>query len=574
VKYIQKNSGNGPLEYRRSFPAALRGSIPGSPSQLKRSLKAASLDQPGAMQRYSGLNAEYDRIVAAAIKTRDCTYDTLDASQIASLVAVFERDWRTAADVTRWHGTEDRKDRQNEGINWFLDDFRNWQADGDKEEVLNHWQESATALLEGRGLVLDPVDATSLERLCIALNGAAIGVCEAIERGTQHEGLDQPLIAPPASQSPPSKHQPDGEGFGELVARLIGLDHLAISPSVQQETRTALRFFEEAFGKVAVTEISRKMVSDWMALLAKRPAQLPRPERHLPLREIVKRYEDRADVPRLAPQTFQGRVTCLAKRWDQLKQVGWVSLAPGADPNPFRGHPMARKTAPKTTKGMSQTELAQMFALPIFTAGERPKGGKGEACYWLPLILLMTGARPEEVAQMLVSDIWQDASDIWMLRYTDTGVHPEKGQQTLKTDGERSGRRNLPVPERLLDLGLLKYHSHLKAAGELALFPALRTKGKRNLLFSAFGDWWSPYVRAAGVLPKGRRAARELRHVWATAAREAQVPKDAMEYVMGHSDGSGNSNSDYGDRQALGEYMHKVDPKGPDWSKVIAWKPR
>jgi len=572
VKYIQKNSGNGPLEYRRSFPAALRSSIPGSPSQLKRSLKATSLDQPGAMQKYSDLNAEYDRIVAAAIKARDCTYDTLDASQIASLVEVFERDWRTAADTTRWHETEDRKDRQNEGVNWFLEDFRQWQVVGDKEEALNHWQVSATALLEGRGLVLDPMDYRTLERLCIALNGAAIRICEAIERGTQHEGLDQPLPLTPTVQHQLLHRQPDGESFGEMVERLLELKHLAISPSVQQETRTALRFFKEAFGNIAASEITRTKVTEWMGLLAQRPSQLSKAEQRLPLRELAKRYEGRTDIARLAPQTFQGRVIGLAKRWDELAAVGWISQSPGAAPNPFRGHPMARKTAPKSAKGMSQTELAQMFALPIFTAGERPKGGKGEACYWLPLILLMTGARPEEVAQLLVSDIWQDASGTWMLRYTDEGFHPEKGQQTLKTDGSLSGRRDLPVPKRLLDLGLLKYHSHVKAAGELALFPALRTKGKRGLLFSAFGDWWSPYVRAAGVLPKGRRAARELRHVWATAAREAEVPRDAMEYIMGHSGNGGNSQWAYGRLEPLGKFLDLVDPQGPDWSKVIPWK--
>lgn len=37
-------------------------------------------------------------------------------------------------------------------------------------------------------------------------------------------------------------------------------------------------------------------------------------------------------------------------------------------------------------------ELQAIFASPVYANGERPKGGKGEAAYWLPLLGLFTGA--------------------------------------------------------------------------------------------------------------------------------------------------------------------------------------
>jgi hypothetical protein len=42
-------------------------------------------------------------------------------------------------------------------------------------------------------------------------------------------------------------------------------------------------------------------------------------------------------------------------------------------------------------------ELKTLLASPVFTKGERPKGGKGDAAFWLPLLGLFTGARRGEL---------------------------------------------------------------------------------------------------------------------------------------------------------------------------------
>src|SRR3546814_13147439 len=59
-------------------------------------------------------------------------------------------------------------------------------------------------------------------------------------------------------------------------------------------------------------------------------------------------------------------------------------------------------------RDFSVAELQTIFSLPVFTRGERPPHGRGEASYWLPLLLLWTGGRPEEIAQLMVSDFFND----------------------------------------------------------------------------------------------------------------------------------------------------------------------
>jgi integrase len=221
---------------------------------------------------------------------------------------------------------------------------------------------------------------------------------------------------------------------------------------------------------------------------------------------------------------------------------------------------------------MSLDELHAIFSLPIFTRHELPKRGRGWASYWMPLLMLWTGARPEEAAQLMVDDFTEDAKGRWQLRITDEGTHPAKGKRTLKTTKKGTGRRTFPVPKALLDLNLIGYVDHLRASGETALFPALTTKGKRGLLFTVWGEWWSIHLREKGIMPppgQGRRASRELRHNWPTAARASKLPEDVREYVMGH--GAMKTSRNYGSEKSLGEWMDLLRFDGLDLSGVMPW---
>jgi len=220
--------------------------------------------------------------------------------------------------------------------------------------------------------------------------------------------------------------------------------------------------------------------------------------------------------------------------------------------------------------------------MPPYKDGARPVRGRGETIYWLPLIALYTGARPEEVAQLLVADIFQHRSDgRWVIRFTDEGVHPIKGPQTLKTERTETGARTFPVPRALLDLGLPDYLAHLQGSGELALFPLLRRKNRRPGIYDSFGGWFGEYVYEQGVLPRdaGRKPVREFRHTWSTAARSSGIYREAMEFIQGHTAQGGSSSEEYGDRRALGNQIDKlkiIDMHGEEVdivSFVPRWKP-
>src|SRR5207302_3256900 len=112
----------------------------------------------------------------------------------------------------------------------------------------------------------------------------------------------------------------------------------------------------------------------------------------------------------------------------------------------------------------------------------------------------------------------------------------------------------------LLKLGFIHYVEHTAASGERALFPELRPNGRRNYLHSQWATWWGSHLRTAGILPPpsashARKPVREFRDVWATAARASRLPREVMEYIMGHSPAGATSNEKYGDKEPLGEQI-------------------
>jgi integrase len=105
----------------------------------------------------------------------------------------------------------------------------------------------------------------------------------------------------------------------------------------------------------------------------------------------------------------------------------------------------------------------------------------------------------------------------------------------------------------------------------VALFPALRTKGKRDELWASFGAWWGRYLRRHAAQPKSKRPAREFRPTWATIARECGVALEAQQYLMGHAPASGDMNARYGSREPLSREMHKLSFDGWGLDKVCGW---
>lgn len=78
--------------------------------------------------------------------------------------------------------------------------------------------------------------------------------------------------------------------------------------------------------------------------------------------------------------------------------------------------------------------------------------------YWLPLLMLFSGARPNELAQLHITDVKQTAKGTWYLDLED------EDDKTLKTE---TSRRRVPLHPELVRLGILEFvEERKKQAGK------------------------------------------------------------------------------------------------------------
>lgn len=573
VRYLQADPKTGVLRYRRAFPAELRPFVSenGRPlTELKVSLGARSLDQPGAKARHDEAAARFDRMVARARKLAAGAYDRLDPPLIKYLADRYLHHQLELDDAARWrqplpaYQFDTRRDREAD-----YEESRELLEDFDLDGLVAYWGEWAQAFSNSLGYTFDP-RTPAFANLCRALGEAACQLWLAIDR--RNDGFDAETPKEPKRPVPSADGDlgdtgdhattaTHGRSFEEIALGIINNPAVAtLGEGVREHVRTALRFLREVHGSLRPAQVTRAAITELLDLMAQRPTKLRGADRALSLPELAERYRDRPEVPRMSGRTQEVRMMAMSTTWKLAASRGDI---PASLENPFTGRSFAKTPASaKKAKGFTAAEIRAYFSMPAFQKADRPARGRGETIYWLPLIALYTGARPEEVAQLLVADIFQRPRDgRWVIRFTDEGVHPVKGRQSLKTERSESGRRTFPVPQPLLDLGLIDYRSHLEGQEELALFPLLTRKNRRPGIYDSFGSWFVSYVYDHGVLDRdhGRKPVREFRHTWTTAARASGIYREAQEYIQGHkAPGGSSSNEDYGHDNVLADQIDKL----------------
>jgi len=558
VPYIQARQ-SGRVEYRRVFPKELRPYV--GATELVRTLKAKSVTEPAAVELLRAANEEYDRRVALARKAASGQFDELDGPKAAWLVESYYAAQLAKDDARRMRGETDAE--MHEAAD---DGLRETLANGDVRHIVEMFEEDVAALAAPQHWRFDKAS-EPFARLCVELLRAHIRANEMAMARDAGAPVETPQIGTPPRR-PSGSSRPTGPSFDAIARAEMGRPTFGAGASTKQMWNTALGYFREVHGDLPPEKITRSHATRLADLLALAPAKRTKAERKLPLPKIVDAYRGK-DIMRLAHKTRGAILGALQAAWNRAQRSGEIN---DNLPNPFARPSLEKAPPPVENEGLLKPETLAIFALPVFTKGERPMGGRGEAAYWIPVLLLTTGARPEELAQLLVSDVQRhEETGEWTLTITDEGTHPHKRKRRLKAG---KGRRTFPLPQIVTDLGFLEYVAWVRERGEAALFPGLRTKGQRDELYASFGDWWRKYLRANNAYPGGenRKGGRDFRHTWPTVARACGISTDAQQYIMGHIPPGAGMNARYGSRQPLAAEIHKLRFDGWGLDQVRRWE--
>jgi integrase len=377
---------------------------------------------------------------------------------------------------------------------------------------------SVNRVLEERGILLHPDDPAwrQLELGFVRAERAAFERIKARLRGDEVPTPERP----PAAASKITiraafRAWAEGGGKGARKPR----------PLSAEEAGRAIERFVDLHGDLPLQAITKAQGREFRDALAKIPKRLPDRLRRKRLPELLK--EDLSRYPARSAQTVNKTLALLGGIVARAERDGFLEGVPGWS-NPFHvgfevGQPDKQPYEP-----FSLDELRRLFASPVFRNGARPKGGRGEAAYWFPLIALFSGARRTEIAQLRVGDIRQGKGGVWFFDFTGEG--PDQSVKNVLS------ARSVPIHPELIRLGLLAYVAS-RAAGHSAVDPLwpgfeppVDPKAK------AWTKWFGRYL-GAHVADDRAKTFHSFRHTFKRACREAGISEEIHNALTGHSGG-------------------------------------
>jgi integrase len=212
----------------------------------------------------------------------------------------------------------------------------------------------------------------------------------------------------------------------------------------------------------------------------------------------------------------------------------WATAVSYRSYNPVQGLKLKDRTKlSRKRKAFTPEQIKHVFSgLDGFSV----EGAGAMARIWLPLIMLYTGARPEEVAQLRVVDIYQgqrlgpcvEGTPAWVFDFA------------TMDDGQRrkneASRRLVPVHPRLWELGLGQLI--LTPGTDGWLFPELQA-GANGRRAEAPSRWFNRvWLREVVGISDSKLVLYSLRHSVATHLKHIGVAEPLIAQLLGHTNSS------------------------------------
>ncbi len=264
------------------------------------------------------------------------------------------------------------------------------------------------------------------------------------------------------------------------------------------------------------------------------PRNVPDEIAHFGAAEIAAWADARPTLRKLSRMTVNNRaIGGLSTIFETALKEGLV------ESNPCRDLRLAVKPQDrKKVLSFSIDELNALFAAPELQGKPSfPAAGGGEAARWIPLIALYTGARIEEIAQLMISDIVKiDGFDAF--RINAEPDEPAADGKAAEVDKARSlknenASRIVPIHDALIEAGLPAYVRARRDAGDRRLFPLVDAAGNRRS--KNFSRWINRIIDRY-VSRSPHKNFHSFRHTFIEGLRNAEVGRDVIKALVGHAD--------------------------------------
>ena len=420
--------------------------------------------------------------------------------------------------------------------------------------ILEVLQEAEAALAQGNighiefqiEQVLDAFQ-INLDHKCSAYRELGLALLRAevrAFRAIQQRQAGEPIETPPLPQAVMT-----ASATGEtLHAAFDGWKRQREHPAgTLDEYERAIKMFAELNGDLPVAQIKRNHGRQFREALQEVPARRSGKLLNASLPELAKWGHEHPDVPKITAGTVNKHLTAVQAIANWALDNGMIpDDVQWADP--FRRMRLGEEEAVRGGAPFVLADLQVIFCSSVFTKGERPKGGKGEAAFWLPFLALFIGARLNELASLKAADVAH--SDVIGAQCIFIKAEKRSGKR-LKTE---QSERFVPVHPQLIAAGFLEYVSKRRTdhSENAWLFSdvAPGTNGK-----AAFSKWFGRYIGAQGITDSSK-VFHSFRHSFVDALRLAGVPGEIIIALLGHTDPSMTSR--YGAKDKAIRFRHRL----------------
>ncbi|SHH04167.1 Site-specific recombinase XerD [Kaistia soli DSM 19436] len=345
--------------------------------------------------------------------------------------------------------------------------------------------------------------------------------------GVPRDRLVKPPVAAPAAAP--------GRSIPALFERYVRENPKNVKPDTLAQTRMAVKLFIGYVGERSpVTVIDKLRVGDWKDLLLRYPVKAAETKifAGLSLEEIVACNDalpEEQRKPPISPKTVNRYMAGLSAFANWLVPQGHLPANPLLD--------MFITVEKDTSKPVFSTEeLTTLFSSPLFTGCQSDEklaliAQPGnlqirDHRYWLPLVMLWSGARPAEIAQLLVKDV-REQHGKWIMHITEEG----SDDKSMKTKGSM---RVVPIHTELVRLGFVDFAKAQKEKGEKHLFPEAE-RNSRGQMAAKFSRDFGRYLEKVAIKEGRGPSLYSFRHGSADALRRAEYLDEEFAMILGHA---------------------------------------
>ncbi|MER9763722.1 site-specific integrase [Mesorhizobium sp. M0138] len=380
-------------------------------------------------------------------------------------------------------------------------------------------------------LLIDPLSPDRSDLARKMMRSAIEGLERTVERDRgDYSGTPKDPIVKPASGTSREQAAP-GEGIMELFEQYAAENPKGIAiDTIAQARRDVGSFVDYVGSSCPVHRMNKKAVREWKALLMRYPVKATESSVFAGMRlaQIV-RHNEKVGKPVITVRTVNRYLAGFSAFCSWLVNHGYL------DSNPADGM-FLKKPSDRTTLPFTIDQMNTLFTSPLFTgclsADEWRNVAKPgnvrirDHRYWVPLIMLYSGARPAEIAQLTVADVRQEHGH-WILHVTTEG----DGTKSVKTEGSM---RVVPVHDELIRLGFIKYRDGMEAAGHARLFPEARRNDRGQMIAEFSREFGRYLIRLEMKVGRGL-SLYSFRHGAADALRRAGHLDEQFGFILGHT---------------------------------------